>query len=98
MLDGFELTKSKLFSLAVVGFYLVAYVVNSGGVNVGLAYVCGYLTIPLALIWFPDYFGDFTGYVGRGASIDSETPAVIISGFGWLILIGVPAWAYFYGQ
>ena len=27
----------------------------------------------LSFIWFPEYYGSFTGYVGRGGMIDTET-------------------------
>lgn len=44
---------------------------------------------PLALIWFAEPLGSFMGYAGRGGSITQETPARMIAGVGWLLLIGL---------
>jgi hypothetical protein len=53
------------------------------------------LMLPLALIWFPEQLGSFTGYVGRGGSIDTETPGWLVAGFGWLLLLGLTALVLF---
>ncbi|MBL9081817.1 MAG: hypothetical protein JNK76_08435 [Planctomycetales bacterium] len=53
------------------------------------------LLLPLALIWFPEEFGSFTGYIGHGRRIDAETPPVLISLLGWLLLLGIPLLAYY---
>lgn len=44
----------------------------------------------LPLIWFPNQLGEFTGYVGRGGQIDTQTPAWLVAGAGWFLLVGVP--------
>ena len=44
----------------------------------------------LCLIWFGDALGSFTGYIGRGGNIDTETPGWLVATFGWFFLIGVP--------
>ena len=48
------------------------------------------LLLPLALIWFPEPLGDFTGYVGRGGMIDTPTPAWMVAAAGWFLLVGLP--------
>ena len=46
--------------------------------------------LPLALVWFPEFFGSFTGYVGRGGNIDTESPPWLVAGLGWFFLVGMP--------
>ena len=47
--------------------------------------------IPVLMIWFPKEINDYTlGLTGEGGTIDKPTPAFIISGFGWLVLLGIP--------
>ena len=93
-----HVTAGKLLSLVVALGYPVGLIVSSGGIESGLFVVCGYLLLPLALIWFSEEFGSFTGYVGRGGNIDTETPPILVSMFGWLILLGVPMLSYFLAE
>jgi hypothetical protein len=44
----------------------------------------------LALIWFGDALGSFTGYVGRGGTIDQESPGCLVCALGWFLLVGIP--------
>jgi hypothetical protein len=53
------------------------------------------LLIPLGCIWFPEQLGSYTGYVGRGGDIDTETPPGLVSAMGWFFLIGYPVLIYF---
>jgi hypothetical protein len=48
----------------------------------------------LALSWFPEELGSFTGYVGRGGRIDTETPPGLVSFMGWFFLVGIPVLGY----
>jgi hypothetical protein len=55
----------------------------------------------LIFIWFPDFFGSWLGAppFGGGNSakvIDQESPAWLVAGFGWLILLGVFVVTYFW--
>ena len=51
----------------------------------------GLCLIPiLALIWFGDAIGSFTGSVGRGGNIDRESPGCLVCAFGWFLLVGLP--------
>ena len=44
----------------------------------------------LCLIWFGDAIGSFTGYIGRGGDINTESPGWLVAAFGWFFLIGIP--------
>jgi hypothetical protein len=85
-----EITTSKLVSVAIAIGYAIAIVAKMGftpHATIGLL-----LLVPLAFIWFPEEIGSYTGYVGRGNTIDTETPPFMVSGIGWLLLVlsGVP--------
>ena len=84
---------SKLLSLLVALGYLIAGGIASGSLG-GLPVMCFYLAFPLALIWFPEYFGAMTGYVGQGGRIDTETPPWLVSLAGWFFLVGFPLLTY----
>ncbi|MES9826596.1 MAG: hypothetical protein ABW127_19430 [Candidatus Thiodiazotropha endolucinida] len=46
--------------------------------------------IPLLMIWYPEEINEFTlGSVGEGGTIDKPIPGFLISGFGWLVLVGI---------
>lgn len=47
------------------------------------------ILIGVALIWFPEELGSFTGYLGQGANIDTETPPILLKVLGWCLLIGM---------
>ena len=61
----------------------------------GVAKTCLILLIPLALIWFPEEIGSFTGYVGRGGNVDAEIPPIMVTVMGWVFLVGMPALVYY---
>jgi hypothetical protein len=86
-----EITISKLVALAMALACALGMLVVQG---IQAAAAAGAsLVVPLALIWFPEEIGSYTGYVGRGATIDAETPPFIVAGLGWLLLIllfGIP--------
>ena len=47
------------------------------------------LAVPVCMIWYPNEINDYTiGLFGEGGQIDSPTPPVMISGFGWVCLLG----------
>ncbi|MHC4876984.1 MAG: hypothetical protein ACYTGL_10830 [Planctomycetota bacterium] len=50
--------------------------------------------IPLALIWFGDELGEFTGMTGRGY-VSEQTPGWMVKGFGWIVLFAlIGCWLY----
>jgi hypothetical protein len=86
---------SRLASVVVaVGYGITAFVIagkGQGGPAVILTVVI--LLFPLALIWFPDVFGDYIGPVRRGY-VDQTTPPVMIAIAGWFFLVGLPLVLY----
>ena len=44
---------------------------------------------PVSLIWFPEYWGNFTGSI-RGPMIDQKSPPVLVSLMGWFFLVVFP--------
>lgn len=48
-----------------------------------------FLLGPLSLVWFPETWGNYTGYF-QGRYIDQKTPPVLISIIGWIMLVGFP--------
>jgi uncharacterized membrane protein YoaT (DUF817 family) len=75
---------SRVLSLAVLAVaYLRAWHIGLSGWYVTL------LGAPLLLlIWFPREVDEFTyGAWTKGNRIDSHTPAVLIAGFGWILLV-----------
>ncbi len=45
--------------------------------------------LPLMMIWYPEEINDFTlGSAVEGRTIDKPTPGFLISGFGWILLLG----------
>ncbi len=86
---------SRLASLLVAVGYISAAFVGAtkghGGSAVILAVVI--LLFPLALIWFPDVFGDYIGPVRRGY-VDQKTPPIMIAIAGWFFLVGMPLILY----
>jgi hypothetical protein len=89
-----EVTKGKLLSLVIAAGYAVAMIFQARGVSAEVVKGCIVLLLPLALISFPDELGRFTGYVGRGGNIDTETPAVLVAFMGWFFLAGLPVLLY----
>ena len=81
---------SRILSLAIVVLYLTVLHVSEPEISQGTYQ--GYLAmlLPLALIWFPQQLGEFTGYVGHGGQIDTQTPAWMVAGAGWFLLVGLP--------
>jgi len=51
------------------------------------------LLLPLAFIWFPEQIGNLTGYYKTGY-VNVQTPGVIVSFLGWIMLLGVPVLFY----
>jgi hypothetical protein len=92
---GMTFTASKFVSLVIAITYAIGITVVQGGVTSAVVVTWLILIFPLALIWFPDELGSFTGYVGRGGNINSETPGALIAMMGWFFLVGFPALMYF---
>jgi hypothetical protein len=52
------------------------------------------LVFPMACIWFSEPLGNYTGII-RGQLMTSSSPAVLVCGGGWLILVGIPIFVFF---
>lgn len=44
---------------------------------------------PLSLIWFSEYWGNYTGLL-QGAYIRQKSPPFAVALLGWLLLLGAP--------
>lgn len=86
---------ARCLALAIVIAYGSVVFKEGGALTPATLQLWLALLVPLALIWFPEQVGSFTGYVGRGGNIDTETPPFLVSLMGWLFLIGLPLVAYF---
>jgi hypothetical protein len=86
---------AKISAVLIAIAYVVAMIVHEHEINRGVVYMCLMLSLPLALIWFPEDLGSFTGYVGRGGDIDTETPPAVVAFIGWFFLLGYPVIIYF---
>lgn len=88
----------KLLSLLVALGYIIGLFFAADEINAGLLCPCAYLLFPLALIWFPEEAGSFTGYIGQGGNIDTETPPIVVSIFGWVFLLGPFLLSFFFSK
>jgi uncharacterized membrane protein YccF (DUF307 family) len=89
---------AKIGAVLVAIGYVLATAISERAVNSSVIGVCVLSLASLALIWFPEEIGSYTGYVGRGGSIDTETPSVLVSLAGWFLLIGFPILAFVVGR
>lgn len=80
----------KILAMVIALGYVGVAVADSGP-TLDILKLVVVLLFPLALIWFPEALGSATGYVGRGATINTETPPILVSIFGWFFLVGLPA-------
>jgi len=91
----FRLIEKIAALLFVIGYVIAMFVSRQWTVPQAAFCVLG-LMLPLACIWFPEELGSYTGiYVGRGETLDTETPPALVSIMGRVILVGLPAIAYF---
>lgn len=89
------ITIGRILSLLVALAYLAGAVVAEQRLSPAIVVLSAVLLLPLGMIWFPDEFGSFTGYVGRGGFIDTDTPPYLVSFLGWFFLAGIPLLLYF---
>ncbi|WP_144054896.1 hypothetical protein [Rhodopirellula europaea] len=87
-------TLSKIAALCLVIVYTSISVFMAGFVAIPGMMIL--LVPPLGLIWFAEDLGEFTGYVGKGGTVDRSSPEYLIAAFGWLVLLGLPIYMYCY--
>jgi hypothetical protein len=78
---------SRILAVLIALAYLLAAAISEGWTH-EFGGIAIYLTVALALIWFPDEIGDFTGHYR--AQITAPTPGILISLAGWFFLVGMP--------
>ena len=76
----FRLTAAKLTALLIV----VGYCVYLWSLLPSVVFLW-----PLSFIWFPEYWGSFTGFI-RGPYINRKSPPIVVAGFGWFFLTVFP--------
>ena len=87
-------TISRATSLVVALGYVIASVQLRGRATMELFAIGLVVAWPRAFIWFPKYFGNYTGY-WRMQHIDTPTPPILIAIAGWCFLIGMPILLHF---
>jgi hypothetical protein len=81
-------TVSKIVALVIAITYIVLAFTIEKTVPFAATVAAGTI-LPLALIWFPDFFGGLTGW-GTRARIDRPSPPGLVSFMGWFLLVGLP--------
>ena len=91
--------KHKLIS-GIISIVIIAWAIYSfeyEGKEI-VFYLILPIIFPVILIWYPKEINELTiGLYGEGGTIDKPTPSFLISGFGWLVLLGVPVATVFFG-
>jgi len=78
-----RVTLPKLIALAITIAWIVA--MRNSGHLMFAALMIWFLT----LIWFPEYWGNYMGWMSwHRVYIDQQTPPVVVAVAGWLLLIG----------
>ncbi len=78
--ERFRVTPSKIVALAIA----IAISIYNGTIVLLLVFLW-----PLSFIWFPDYWGNYTGFI-RGPVIDQKSPPLLVSLMGWFFLVVFP--------
>ena len=90
-----QATLGKIIALAIaIGWVVASFALE--GWTFALTVVGGVL-LPLALIWFPKFFGGLTGW-GIRARIDRPSPPSLVALMGWFFLLGLPAIVFLLGR
>lgn len=78
--ERFRLTTSKVIALLLVVGACVYYQ------TLWLAFA---FLWPVSLIWFPEYWGNYTGFL-RGPYIGEKSPPALVAAMGWFFLVIFP--------
>ena len=82
-----QATLGKVIALAIaIGWVIAGFAIEGGTFTLTVA---GGVLLPLALIWFPKFFGGLTGW-GIRARVDRPSPPSLVALIGWVLLLGVP--------
>ncbi|PHS02686.1 MAG: hypothetical protein COA78_20605 [Blastopirellula sp.] len=89
-----EITIGKIISLLIAIGYVISAVVSDGSFEIPHLFMCGYLLLPLVLIWFPEHVDVIAGQI-FGGGFDFDTPPIFATFLGWVFLIGLPVIVYY---
>ncbi len=87
---------SLLIALAYVIYVLIRilpHATNAAQTTLVCLEMAAFIAIPVALIWFPEQIGAATGFIGH-STINAETPPILVSIAGWIILLALPILAH----
>jgi hypothetical protein len=90
-----RVTVSKLVALAIAVAEIIAGLALERSWAFALTVAVGAI-LPLALIWFPEFFGSLTGW-GTRAPVDRPSPPSLVALLGWLFLLGLPPLVFLVG-
>ena len=80
---------SKLAALALAIAEIIAGVALETTWAFALTLAVGAI-LPLALIWFPEFFGSLTGW-GTRIPVDQPSPPILVAAVGWAVSLDRPA-------
>lgn len=81
--------KSRIISVALVATIFALAFAGHQKANFSPLGELIVLLFPLALIWFSEPLGQYTGYAGRGGDIGTPTPSILVAAVGWVWLIAL---------
>jgi hypothetical protein len=88
-----DITIGKILGLLIAVGYVITAVVPYGSFEIPHLFMCGYLLLPLVLIWFPEHVDVIAGQI-LGDGFNFETPPIFATFLGWVFLVGVPLIVY----
>ena len=88
-----RVTVSKLVALAIAAAEIIVGLALERSWAFTLTVALG-TSLPLALIWFPEFLGSLTGW-GTRAPVDQSSPPRLVAAAGWLLLLGLPVLTLF---
>ena len=84
---GLGIPLDYLLSLVIVTGWFVVASIATGNVSQTFLYGCLPLLFPLALIWFSEAIGEFTGILQLHRI--RESPPILVRIAGWMILFAL---------
>jgi hypothetical protein len=82
-----QVTVGKIAALVITLAYAIVAFIHENSLTIALMVLAGAI-LPLALIWFPEILGGFTGW--GSAPVDRPSPPLLVLVMGWFLLLGLP--------
>ena len=79
------MSADRVISLVLAAMICIIAVVAGGGQ--ALVWALLWVALALAMIWFGDELGEYTGLM-RGSLVTAQSPGCLVRSFGWLFLVG----------